>query len=157
MKIYFLRHGDAVPTEEWSGAESERPLTAKGEKDMRLEGRRFAELGLEFSLALSSPYARALQTAALAISAMEKPPAIRVDERLKPGFGVDEFNDILSGLGELPSALLVGHEPDLSDTMAILIGGGRLDVKKGSLARIDIVPGENLATLGLLIPPAFLR
>jgi phosphohistidine phosphatase len=157
MKIYFLRHGEAVPAEEWSGVESERPLTDKGKKDMRIEGRRFAEFGLEFSLVLSSPYARALQTAALAVSAMERPPAISVDGRLKPGFGANEFNDILSSLGELPSVLLVGHEPDFSETIGVLIGGGRLDVKKGSLARIDVVPGEKLATLGLLIPPTFLR
>jgi phosphohistidine phosphatase SixA len=33
---------------------------------------------------------------------------------------------------------LVGHEPTFSLTIAELIGGGRVQMKKGALARVDV-------------------
>jgi phosphohistidine phosphatase len=34
--------------------------------------------------------------------------------------------------------MLVGHEPDFSRTISALIGGGRVVMKKGGLARVDV-------------------
>jgi len=51
----------------------------------------------------------------------------------------------------------VGHEPDFSDTISRLIGGGRLDLKKGGLALVEL---EDRATpagrLLWLLPPRVL-
>ena len=53
--------------------------------------------------------------------------------------------------------MLVGHEPDFSQTIADLTGGGRVVVKKGSLARIDITATAVLGgDLVGLIPPRWL-
>ena len=34
--------------------------------------------------------------------------------------------------------MVVGHEPDFSATVAELIGGGDIVMKKGGLARVDV-------------------
>jgi phosphohistidine phosphatase len=51
--------------------------------------------------------------------------------------------------------MLVGHEPDFSETIRALIGGGRVVCKKGGLARVDLL--SDAATLSgqlvWLIPP----
>jgi phosphohistidine phosphatase SixA len=49
----------------------------------------------------------------------------------------------------------VGHEPDLSATVAELTGSGRVDFKKGGLARVD-VKGSQLddGILAWLLTPA---
>jgi phosphohistidine phosphatase len=43
--------------------------------------------------------------------------------------------------------MLVGHEPSFSQVIGQLIGGGRIVMKKGGLARVDVnsidtLPGE---------------
>jgi phosphohistidine phosphatase SixA len=49
----------------------------------------------------------------------------------------------------------VGHEPDLSLTIAELIGGGRVDMKKGGLARVDVRgPGLDGGVLAWLLTPS---
>lgn len=157
MKLYFLRHGDAVAVEDWKGEEAERPLSMKGEADMARVGERLSALGLSFERALTSPYARARRSAELALAAMVSAPALAPDDRLMPGFGIKELAAILSEAGGASSLLVVGHEPDFSRTISSLVGGARIEIKKGALARVDLVPGEARATLELLIPPSLLR
>jgi phosphohistidine phosphatase len=50
--------------------------------------------------------------------------------------------------------MLVGHEPDFSRTIADLIGGGRVVMKKGGLARVDLesVDPPSGALVWLLAP-----
>ena len=55
------------------------------------------------------------------------------------------------------SLMVVGHEPDFSVTVAELIGGGRVDMKKGGLARVDVRgPGLDGGVLAWLLTPALL-
>jgi phosphohistidine phosphatase SixA len=53
--------------------------------------------------------------------------------------------------------MLVGHEPDFSQTIGALTGG-RVVVKKGGLARVDLQPdsGALAGDLVWLIPPKVL-
>jgi phosphohistidine phosphatase SixA len=39
----------------------------------------------------------------------------------------------------------VGHEPTFSATITTLIGGGRITLKKGALARVEITSFEPLS------------
>src|ERR1041384_3173041 len=64
MNLYLVRH--AIAVDEGSPdyeQESERPLTDKGRKKMRQMARGLRNLGVEFDCILSSPYARARETA----------------------------------------------------------------------------------------------
>jgi phosphohistidine phosphatase len=50
--------------------------------------------------------------------------------------------------------MLVGHEPDFSLTISALTGGGRILLKKGGLARVDLTSSEPLqGELVWLLPP----
>ena len=51
--------------------------------------------------------------------------------------------------------MVVGHEPDFSLTIAELIGGGCVEMKKGGLARIDVAgPGLEDGVLEWLLTPS---
>ncbi len=46
--------------------------------------------------------------------------------------------------------LLVGHEPDFSQVIGQLIGGGAVVMRKGGLARVDVTP-QGAALSGALV------
>ena len=79
---------------------------------------------------------------------------LTVDERLEPGFGPRDLAEILEQFPRSNELMLSGHEPDFSETISYLIGGGNIVCKKGSLARVDLVDAGPLAgELAWLIPP----
>jgi hypothetical protein len=50
--------------------------------------------------------------------------------------------------------MLVGHEPDFSAVISALTGGSRIELKKGGLARVDIMDPATLeGVLVWLLPP----
>jgi phosphohistidine phosphatase len=53
--------------------------------------------------------------------------------------------------------MVVGHEPDFSDTISALIGGGRIVCKKGGLALVEIPDAQSRkGELVWLVPPKVL-
>ena len=157
MKLYFLRHGIAVAREAWNGSDETRPLTPDGTARMAQAAKGMARLGLEVDLILTSPLTRAVETADIAARALAKHDVLAQDSRLSPGFGIKELVNILSDHAKTKAMLLVGHEPDFSNTTAVLIGGGRLVMKKGGLALVEIkdeaIPRGELVWL---LPPKVL-
>jgi phosphohistidine phosphatase len=125
--IWLLRHGDAEAGEGKSDAE--RELTEKGEKQSVDAGRALKKLGVQIDVCLTSPKTRAKRTAELACDSLDC--AIEVDDRLAGG----EFDplELAAGRGEV---MLVGHEPDFSQAVA-LVTGSRVKMKKGGIAAID--------------------
>ena len=95
---------------------------------------------------LASPKVRALDTARLAAEAWDGGP--EVHEPLAEGFDGRAALEVLHTLGADGRLMVVGHEPDLSQTVADLTGG-RIDLKKGGLAvvRIDGAGGELILLL----------
>jgi phosphohistidine phosphatase len=153
-RLYFLRHGLAANRSEWSGDDSERPLTSKGQALMAREAQTIAQLGLQLDLILTSPLVRALQTARIVAEALGMQERLQADERLAPGFGMPALAEVLKERSGVSALMLVGHEPDFSETIGALIGGGRVVCKKGSLARVDLPDDGSLAgDLVWLIPP----
>jgi phosphohistidine phosphatase len=156
-RLYFLRHGLADRSE-WSGDDFSRPLTARGKQEMRRIAETIASLQLNLELILSSPLARAYQTAEIVAEVLGLQDRLVSDDRLAPGFGLDALRAILAERPTLTTLMLVGHEPDFSDTISALIGGGRIVCKKGGLARVDLPDGGGLeGELVWLAPPALLR
>jgi phosphohistidine phosphatase len=158
MILYFLRHGLAAERETWTGDDALRPLTKKGEKSLAIIADTMFELGLGLDLILTSPYVRAYQTAVVVAKRLQKMDVLVQDNRLTPGFGIAELTETLKDHKDATSILLVGHEPDFSETVSALIGGGRLIFKKAGLARVDLnSQAPPKGELVWLIPPKFLE
>jgi phosphohistidine phosphatase len=125
--IWLLRHGDA---EDGGGKpDAERDLTEKGERQSRHAGKALKALGVELDVCLTSPKVRAKRTAELACEPLDC--AVEEDDRLSGG----DFDplEVAAGRGEV---MLVGHEPDFSQAVA-LATGSRVKMKKGGVAAID--------------------
>jgi phosphohistidine phosphatase len=136
MKLYFLRHGIA-DWPEWDPArDHERPLTKEGLKKMKQQAKALAKLGVKFDAILSSPYTRAYQTADIVAGKLGL--EVKTEPRLAPGFNIDKLKEIVAAFDEEQALLLVGHEPSFSMIIAELTGGGRVQMKKGALARVDV-------------------
>jgi phosphohistidine phosphatase len=103
---------------------------------------------------LSSPLVRAYQTAEIVGAHLGLTP--QVAEPLAPGCGASELLALLADHSRAGAVMTVGHEPDISTIIAEL-SGGRVEVKKGALARLDLTPGATRATLCWLVPPRGLR
>jgi phosphohistidine phosphatase len=144
MIIYFLRHGLAEEREGWDADDSQRPLTEKGTAQLEQQSRKFSALKLDLSLILSSPLIRARQTAEILAKRLGISDRLVIDSRLRPGFNLEMLSEVLKEYPQVENLMLVGHEPDFSDTISSLIGGGRIVCKKGGLARVDIFLREPL-------------
>ena len=136
MRLYFLRHGIA-DWPEWDPArDHERPLTKEGLKKMKEQARALSDLGLKIDAILSSPYTRAYQSADIVAEKLGL--EVKIEPLLAPGFAHDKLVEITRSFDDNQALLLVGHEPSFSTVIAELIGGGRVQLKKGALARVDV-------------------
>jgi phosphohistidine phosphatase len=154
MEIYFLRHGDAGRAEEWKGSDAERPLSREGAARMEKESEAIARLRPSLDAVLTSPLVRARQTAEIVAKKLRLMKALVVEDRLAPGFAMNELAKILEERRSSRGLLLVGHEPDFSRVISACTGGSRVDCKKGSLIRVDIDdPASPKGVLVWLLPP----
>jgi phosphohistidine phosphatase len=92
-------------------SDHERPLAERGRTDASVAGRRLAETGIVFDLALCSTSVRTRETWKLAVHELPQRPRTSYEDRLydtTPG-------DLLGLLNETPeeinNLLLVGHNP----------------------------------------------
>ncbi len=135
MIVYFLRHAHA---EESDGRipDTQRKLTERGIRHTRRLSRMLKLMDVEVDRLYSSPLVRARQTADIIGAGMELKPILR--DELAPGFDLAGLQAITRASAMDDSLMIVGHEPDFSKVMSNLIGGGRIIMKKGGIARIDI-------------------
>lgn len=156
MELYFLRHGLAGQRGEWTGDDSQRPLTEEGQVRMAREAETIAALNLKFDWIVSSPLVRAHQTAEIVARRLSATDRLIIDDRLAPGCGPRQLAAILSDHADATSLMLVGHEPDFSEMIGHLTGG-RVECKKGSLACVRLTnPVALKGDLTLLLPPRVL-
>ncbi len=157
MRLYLIRHAVAEPRETWTSDDSSRPLTRKGVRSAQRVASALGRMGLDPGVVITSPYVRCAQTADILAEALRSPGLVDHDDRLEPGFGPRALADVLSGRQGHDEVVLVGHEPDMSDVVAALTGGSRVDFKKGAVARIDLYALDPPAgLLAWLAPPSVL-
>ena len=147
QQLWFLRHGEAVPHD--SAPDAERELTERGRGQSAAAGRALAVLEVTFQLVLTSPKVRAAQTAALACEALGLEAVEH--EPLRQGFDRDEAIALLRAVGEDQRVLVVGHEPDFSQTLHDLTGA-RVDLKKGGVAGVRMDGPSRGELIALLRP-----
>ena len=155
--LYFLRHGIAVDRLKWRGDDADRPLTAAGSVRLKRTAITLASLSLDINRIVSSPLLRARQTADIVAGQLHLPRPVECCPALSPGFNTQALAKVVGDTPRSRSLLLVGHEPDFSETVGALIGQARLVIKKGGLCRVDITQLHPLAgELLWLLPPKIL-
>ncbi len=143
MNLYLLRHSNAAdqPPKGETG-DSARRLTPEGIYKARVIGRAMRRMGLTFDLVLSSPAARAQETAALVVAELKPRPTVELHGDLQIGGQLRSVGKrILKGPRPPEDVLLVGHEPDLSRIAALLLAGAHpvtLTFKKGGLCKLAV-------------------
>ncbi len=156
MRLYLLRHGVAYDRENWQGKDDElRPLTDEGIVAMKREARSIGQMKLKLNAVITSPLVRARDTARIVAKTLD----MKVDENplLKPGFNLQALDDLLAQYAEFTHLMIVGHEPDFSQVISQLVGGGTVVMKKGGLARVDITtPHPPHGELVWLLTPSLL-
>ena len=156
MELYFLRHGIAADAGPEGSGDAGRPLTTEGIEKMKEEARGLRRLGVRPDIVLSSPLVRARQTAEIVRHALGLES--RLVDALAPGCDVARLRDVLGEYRSAERVMVVGHEPDFSSLIGALTGGGRVQLKKGGLARVDLeTVDEGTGALIWLLPPMALR
>jgi phosphohistidine phosphatase len=151
MRIYFLRHGRSEEQSAWAGDDRLRPLTQEGETLMRQEAEFLRARKLIPDVIVTSPLTRARQTADIVLEVLQVESRLVEDDRLAPGFDRDRLVRVIDAHPDARSIMVVGHEPDLSATVSTVIGGGRIQLKKGGLAHVEIVQRIGDLVYGVLV------
>ena len=129
---------------------------------MREIVRGMLKLGVEFDAVFDSGFTRARQTTEIVTDAYRIDSAdITTTPALEPDRPSAEVFALLESHKAARRVLLVGHEPQLSLTLAYLTGGrdgDAFDFKKGALARVDLSTLKpRSGMLVYLLPPKVLR
>jgi phosphohistidine phosphatase len=158
VRVFFLRHGPAGDPAQWHGSDDERPLTADGTERVAREAKAIARLKLELDVIITSPLVRAKQTAMLVADALKERKRMIEDARLGVDFDASRLSSVLAEHEDADRLMLVGHEPSMSQTIGQLVGGARIDLKKGGLALVDLPdPASRQGQLLWLVPPKLLE
>jgi phosphohistidine phosphatase len=164
MNLYFMRHGIAVDRGDTGkpSNDRERALTPKGIKRVQKAAKGLLSLSLPLDRILTSPLARARQTAQIVAEALHMADRLEEIQELCPDRSVQ---DLLSGLAAYSSKnniLLIGHEPLLSSTVSCLLAGNagaEIRLKKGGICclEVDNLTAKGGAVLNWALTPKQLR
>jgi phosphohistidine phosphatase len=156
MEIYILRHGIA---EEATGGmrDADRALTDEGKKKLQSVLRRARGVDVAPAVILSSPLRRAVETAQVAVDVLRSSAKVVETRALTPESSPEAVWEEIRTHKSESTVMIVGHEPLFSSVYAYLLGApsAQIDVKKGSLGRIDVdrFSGQPRGLLRWLIYP----
>ena len=160
LELYLIRHGLAAERGSDYPDDSKRPLTAEGIARLRKEAKMLARFDVDFDLIISSPLVRAKQTAEVFAQALASHPTVTLSDALAPaGTPAAVFQELGKHMRKARIAL-VGHEPNIGELAARLIGTRTaIEFKKGAICRIDfeVFPPKGTGLLRWFIPPRMLR
>jgi len=159
-EIYLIRHGVAEARGERWPDDAKRPLTADGMARMEKTARGLGRLGVGFDVILSSPLVRTRQTADILAAELDGHPPIVNTDALAPGGDHSAIVAALEKQSRRQRIALVGHEPNIGELAARLVGSRHpIEFKKGAIARIDLdeIPPNGPGDLRWLVPSKFFR
>ena len=160
LELYLIRHGIAADRGSEYPDDSKRPLTSAGIARLRKEAKALVELDVDFDLIISSPLVRTKQTAEVFAQTMPSRPSVTLSDSLAPaGTPASVFQELAKHMRKARIAL-VGHEPNIGELAARLIGARTpIEFKKGAICRIDfeVFPPKGSGQLRWFVPPKMLR
>lgn len=163
-ELLILRHAIAFPRDpgRWPD-DSERPLTMEGVKRARRAAAGLKRLARRPALVLTSPLARARDTAAIFAQTAHWPEATEC-VALSPAGVPEEALEILRRRGAKADCVaVVGHQPHLGRLLALCLRGDArpeaFELRKSAVAcvQFDGPPRARQGALTGLYPPRALR
>jgi phosphohistidine phosphatase len=130
MELLVVRHAlakDKVAFARSGAPDAERPLTPRGRRQFRKGARGIARITGRVHVLATSPFVRAAETAELLAPALGCGPAVLRAE-LEPGAPPPALLAWLRRQRATATIAIVGHEPDLSQVVALLATGRAADV-----------------------------
>jgi phosphohistidine phosphatase len=159
-ELYLVRHAIAAERgDDWPD-DTKRPLTTRGIHRFKDSLPGVEELEVSIEEIFSSPLVRAKQTADLLAAGVPGTPPVKLLDSLAPGHSPTTVMTQLAKTAKRQRIALVGHEPDLGELAAHLIGATRpLLFKKGGMCRIDIggLGPKRTGSLMWFVTPKVLR
>jgi phosphohistidine phosphatase len=162
-EFYIMRHGIAV-TRGSAGFsdDSKRPLTPEGRQKMRQIVKGLSRLGFDVDWIVTSPLVRAVETAEIVAESLGANVPMDFCDALSPGESAEALISFLAKRPNRKRVLVIGHEPDLSEMAARLLGAGRhanLAFKKGGCCLITFseFPPKSPGQLAWWLTPRLLR
>ena len=161
-ELYIMRHGLAADASEGVTDDAKRPLTPEGRKKMAEIARGLLCLGFDVDWIVSSPLVRAVETAGIVSDSLGKCVPMDFSDAVRPSGSAEELIAFLARQPDRKRILVVGHEPDLSQLAARLVGAGRnanLAFKKGGccLIAFDEFPPKSPGRLVWWLTPRVMR
>jgi phosphohistidine phosphatase len=160
LELYLIRHGVAAERGPEYPDDSKRPLTNRGIADLRIEAKGLSALGVTFDLVISSPLVRTRQTADIIVEPLQGKPSVITSDALAPAGTPAAVIQEIGKHHRKARIALVGHEPNIGELAARLIGArSPIEFKKGAVCRIDfdVLPPKGIGALRWLLPPKVLR
>ena len=160
LELYLIRHGIAAERGDDYPDDSKRPLTNNGIARLRQEAKGLEALGIAFDQIISSPLTRTKQTAEVFAESMKSKPPIATIDALAPAGTPSAVIQELGKYAKKTRIALVGHEPNMGELAAKLIGARvPFEFKKGAVCRIDFeqLPPKGIGQLRWFLPPRVLR
>ena len=159
-RLLIVRHAIAQDRDEAYAqhrSDADRPLTDKGRRRMQqVAAGIHCEAG-QLEQILSSPLLRAHQTAEILSRQYPETP-LTITDSLSPGQSLPSLVEELAATSHGGTVAIVGHEPDLSSLIALLVFRNEqaaIQLKKGGAALLDFphrIAIGNGALLWLLTP-----
>jgi phosphohistidine phosphatase len=160
LELYLIRHGIAAERGPEYPDDSKRPLTSRGMAALRREAKGLREAGVTFDLIVSSPLVRTRQTAEIIAETLAGKPSVTTSDALAPAGTPSAVMQEIQKHHRKARIALVGHEPNIGELAARLIGArSPMTFKKGAIARIDfeVLPPKGIGELRWFLPPRVLR
>jgi phosphohistidine phosphatase len=163
MILYILRHGIAEDAPPPRGGDEARRLTPRGRDRVRAAAAGMRAFGLKFDVILTSPMARAAETAELVAAAYSGALSPQKLAALSAGVAPAETLTALKPYERHENVMVVGHEPGLSSLASLLLTGSAsnlaLDLKKCGLVALELPNGlgRGGARLCWMLTPRQLR
>jgi phosphohistidine phosphatase len=160
LELYLIRHGVAAERGEDYPDDSKRPLTSGGINRLRKEAKALDALDVGFDHIIASPLVRTRQSADVFAETMKSKPSVSVSDALAPAGTPAAVIQELGKHMRKGRIALVGHEPNIGELAARLIGARTpLAFKKGAICRIDfeVFPPKGIGHLQWFVTPRMLR
>jgi phosphohistidine phosphatase len=134
--LYLMRH--ARPSPRGPGLEDfDRPLSSRGREEAPRVGEFIREENLRVDLMISSPAARARETAALVRESARLSADLLFDERIYEADAARLLEVVTQAADSAGALLLVGHNPGLEELLTLLTGERR-SMTTAALARVAL-------------------